>query len=106
MNKKRRLLIFLLVFAMAVLPLFVTGCRNNDDDDNVNVNAEDDLPPSFDGKQNIYGGKKFNVLTREDRQANQAWNIVDLVPNEELGDEAITKSVEERNNKIKRYFGV
>ena len=98
---KRRFLILLLVFAMAVMPLFVTGCKKDDDDKGGNVDAEEDLPPSFEGAQKEYGGKKFNVLSHEDRQADQAFNIVDLVPNEDLGDEAITASVENRNTKIK-----
>ena len=70
------------------------------------VDALDDLPPSFEGTQKMYGGKKFTVLTHEDRAVNQAFNIVDLVPNEELGDEAVTVAVEQRNAKIKIYFGV
>ncbi len=106
MNKRRRFLILLLVFAMAILPLFVTGCAKDDDDDGETIEAEDDLPPSFDGTQKKYGGKKFRVLSHEDRQKNQAFNIVDLVPNEELGDEAVTVAVETRNEKIKKYFGV
>ncbi len=105
MNKKR-FLIFLLVFAMAIMPLFVTGCAKEGGDDGDYTEAEDDLPPSFDGTQKKYGGKKFKVLSHEDRQKNQAFNIVDLVPNEELGDEAVTVAVENRNEKIKKYFGV
>ena len=103
---KRRFLILLLVFAMAIMPLFVTGCKKDGDGDGEKVDAEEDLPPSFEGTQKEYGGKKFKVLSHEDRQANQAFNIVDLVPNEALGDEAITASVENRNTKIKKYFGV
>ena len=106
MSNKRRFLILLLVFAMAIMPLFVIGCSKDDDGKGGNVDAEEDLPPSFEGTQKEYGGKKFKVLSHEDRQANQAFNIVDLVPNEALGDEAVTASVEVRNTKIKKYFGV
>lgn len=106
MNNKRRFLILLLVFAMAIMPLFVTGCKKDGSGKDGLVDAEDDLPPSFEGTQKEYGGKKFNVLSHEDRQANQAFNIVDLVPHESLGDEAIKASVEVRNTKIKKYFGV
>lgn len=105
MNRKSRFLIFLLVFAMAILPLFVTGC--GDDEDNGKITeAEDDLPTSFGKTQKDYGGKKFTVLTQEDRNSDQAFNIVDLVPNNDLGDEAISVAVEARNTKIKKYFGV
>lgn len=105
MNKKTRFLILLLVFAMAIMPLFVTGCKDDDDDGDISE-AVDDLPTSFGTTQKNYAGRKFKVLTHEDRNSDQAFNIVDLVPNEDLGDTSIAVAVEARNAKIKSYFGV
>lgn len=104
MNKKTRFLILLLVFAMAIMPLFITGCKKDGEDGDISE-ADGDLPPTI-NKQKNYAGRKFKVLTHEDRNKDQAFNIVDLVPNEELGDSSITAAVESRNAKIKNYFGV
>jgi hypothetical protein len=87
--------------------MFFASCKKDDENDLGDLeDAEGDLPAAFGDTQKNYSGKKFTVLTHEDRTSNQAFNIVDLVVNEELGDEAINKAVEERNTKIRKYFGV
>ena len=101
--KLRKLLALILVFAIAIVPMFFASCKKDDENDLGDLeDAEGDLPAAFGDTQKNYSGKKFTVLTHEDRSENQAFNIVDLVVNEELGDEAINKAVEERNTKIKK----
>ena len=75
--------------------------------DKVNIEVEDgDLPPIFDGEQKNFNGKKYNVLTKLDRSKSQAFNVVDLVAEDNLGDDTIVAAVVERNERLKGFFGV
>ena len=103
--KIKKYLAFLLVIALAVIPLFVTGCAPGDDPNDVTT-KEGILPPSFGSEQKNFEGARFVVLTREDRSKGQAFNIVDLVANEELGDSAVVSAVVTRNETLKSYYNV
>ena len=103
--KIRRLLALLLVFAMAVLPLFITSCAKPDDDDGDDDDEyleDTDVPPSFNGEiEKKFKNRRFTVLTREDRSGTQAFNIVDLVETkDDLGDSSIRTAVANRNSTI------
>ncbi len=109
--KIRRLLALLLVFAMAIVPLFITSCNkkgDGDDDDEDEYIEESDVPPSFNGEiEKKFKNRKFTVLTKQDRAGTQAFNIVDLVETaDELGDSSIRTAVANRNSTIRDRLGV
>ena len=106
--KMRKLLTWLLIIATLLTSFMLVGCnpdKDDDDDDEEDELPEDQLSPSFDGTTLKYTGN-YTVLTEVDRNKGQAFNIVDLVESENLGDTTIVKAVRERNEKIKSNFGV
>ena len=105
--KTKRLITWLLILAMLVTSFALTSCKgddDDDDDDDLEV-PEEQLSPAFDGEAKRYSGN-FTVVTETDRNKGQAFNIVDLVEADNLGDSTIIKAVTERNNLIKSNFGV
>lgn len=104
MNKKR-ILALLLVLALAVTTVMLAGCNPDDDPDNDTEVPEEDLSPAFDGEAKRFSGS-FVVLTEEDRAGDQAFNIVDLVSDDNLGDSSIVAAVEARNELIRTNFGI
>ncbi len=104
--KFKQKLAFLLIFAIAVVPLFVTGCVNGPNDDIHTIENASELPPSFNGEQKNLNGLRFTVLTKQDRSATQAFNVVDLVVEDNLGDSAIVAAVSERNTRLQTNFNV
>lgn len=104
--KTKKILSWLLILAMLLTSLLLVSCdKNKDDDDDDSEIAEEELSPAFDGVHKKYSGN-YIVVTESDRNAGQAFNIVDLVESNNLGDTAIVKAVRERNEKIKANFGV
>ena len=106
--KMRKLITWLLIIATLLTSLMMVSCKGGDDDDDDDDDdelPEEELSPSFDGTTKRYSGN-FNVVTETDRNKGQAFNIVDLVETDNLGDSTIIKAVRERNEKIKTNFGV
>jgi len=106
--KMRKLITWLLIIATLLTSLMLVGCNpddSGDDDDDDYELPEEELSPAFDGEAIKFSGN-YTVLTRNDRSKGQAFNIVDLVESDNLGDTAIVKAVRERNEKIKSNFGV
>ncbi len=106
MKKKRSILALLLVFSLVLASVALSGCKPDDDDvDEDYVVPEEDLSPAFANEALRFSGS-FTVMTELDRSEGQAWNIVDLVEENNLGDSAIKEAVATRNNLIRRNFGV
>lgn len=104
--KFKQKLAFLLIFAIAVVPLFVTGCIDGPGGNVDPIESTGELPPSFNDEQKNLNGLRFTVLTKQDRSATQAFNVVDLVVEDNLGDSSIVAAVSERNTRLQKYFNV
>lgn len=103
--KLRKILALMLVFAMMLTAFAFTSCGggNDDDDDDEDEIGEDDLPPIFGDDYKKYKGN-FTVLTETDRNKGQAFNIVDLTADKNLGADEIVEAVEMRNELILETF--
>ncbi|MBR2473552.1 MAG: InlB B-repeat-containing protein, partial [Clostridia bacterium] len=66
---------------------------------------DEELSPAFSGTTLKFSGN-YTVLTQVDRSKGRAFNVVDLVEADNLGDTTIIKAVRERNEKIKSNFGI
>ena len=106
MMKKRRMLALLLVFSIVLVTVLLTGCKPGDEGEGEETDVpEEDLSPAFGGQALRFSGS-FTVLTEQDRSEGQAFNIVDLVEKDNLGDSSIVDAVATRNDLIKKNFGV
>ena len=101
--KMRKFLALMLVFAMMFTVFALTSCGDDEDDGGDSEASERDLANVFGGEVRIIKGK-FNVLTETDRSVGQAFNIVDLTADKNLGAEEIKAAVELRNDLILRNF--
>ena len=106
MMKKRRMLALLLVFSIVLVTVLLTGCKPGGEGEGEETDVpEEDLSPAFGGQALRFSGN-FTVLTEQDRSEGQAFNIVDLVEKDNLGDSSIVDAVATRNDLIKKNFGV
>ncbi len=102
--KMKKMLAWLLIFAMAFSGVALTSCGDeNNNRERVEVD-ESDLSPAFDEEAKYYGGR-FNILTVNDGSVGQYGNVHDIVADGNLGDAAIVKVVRERNQRIQDNFG-
>lgn len=100
---KRRILAILLLICIAIVPIVLTGCPDGGGGGNDTIEG---MYPNDDYNKVNWNGRVFNVLTKEDRSVTQAFNVVDLVEEDNLGDVRIVEAVTSRNNKIKSYHNV
>lgn len=103
--KKKRVLSWLLVISMLVTGFALTSCKGDDDDDDDDDYevSEDDLSPAFGGEVKNYKGA-YTILTETDRTKGSAFNVVDVVETDNLGDSAIKTAVQKRNDLIYQNF--
>ena len=98
---KKKILAMLFVCLFVLVPV-LTGCAGGGGDKGKEVLGNPDHP--FLPANKDWDGEVFNVLTKEDRTAAQAFNVVDLVADEENLTDPIQKAVYERNNKIEAWY--
>ena len=98
---KRKILALLLACVCLMLPVLMTACSDGSDDENGDWGDPDHpfLPATKD-----WDGEVFTVLSRDSRKADQAFNIVDIVADEENLSDPIQKAVWERNKKIEAFY--
>ena len=103
----RKKLALLLALTMLILPLAVTSCGDDTGPTGPIGEVEDSsLSPAFGGEHLTFDNESFIVLTRQDRNKGQAFNIIDLVAEDNLGDSTIVDAVEKRNSMIEQNFRV
>ncbi len=109
MKIKRNLALFLAII-MAVTSFVMVGCADDKDgpggdkDQEQVITEISQLPDSFGGETKDFEGMEFNVLTKQDRLPTQAFNLIDMVVEDNLGDDAIITAVNERNQRLKELF--
>ena len=102
--KKRIILSWILVIAMLITGFALTSCKDDDDDDDDDYEVEDeDLSPAFSGDAKKFNGN-YTILTKNDRTKGQAFNIVEMVETDNLGDSVIVTAVQKRNDLIYSNF--
>ena len=105
----RKILAFLLAFTMLIVPIAVTGCKKGNDGGNGGEIQQDEnkmLSPAFGDEHLTFDNEEFVVLTRGDRTKGQAFNIVDLVEEDNMGDVTIVDAVQRRNDLIEQNFQI
>ena len=102
--KKRRILSWILVIAMLITGFALTSCKDDDDDDDDDIEvAEENLSPAFGGEAKRFNGN-YTILTKNDTVKGRAFNIVDMVEDDNLGDSVIVTAVQKRNDLIYSNF--
>ena len=107
--KLRKLMAFMLVFAMLIVPIAVTSCSKDegpDDGGEIKQDVDKMLSPAFGEEHMKFDNEDYIVLTRGDRNKGQAFNIIDVVVDENLGDVTIVDAVQRRNDLIEQNFEV
>ncbi|MBE6610571.1 MAG: hypothetical protein E7634_07875 [Ruminococcaceae bacterium] len=107
--RARKITALLLAIAMLILPLAVTSCGKDDGPgggDEIQQDENKMLSPAFGGDHLKFDNEDFVVLTRGDRTVGQAFNVVDLVVEENMGDVTIVDAVQRRNDLIEQNFEV
>ena len=107
--RARKITALLLALAMLILPLAVTSCGKDGGPGGGGEIKQDEnkmLSPAFAEEHMKFGNEDFIVLTRMDRTKGQAFNIVDLVVDENMGDVTIVDAVQRRNDLIQQNFEI
>ena len=107
--KTRKILAFLLAFTMLLVPIAVTSCQKDSGDGGGGEIEQDEnkmLSPAFGEEHLTFDNEEFIVLTRGDRTKGQAFNIVDLVVEDNMGDVTIVDAVQRRNDLIEQNFEI
>jgi len=105
---KRKIISLALALFMIVASVAISSCGNTENDDVGDVLGDEDkyLSPAFGGDHLTFDNEDFLVMTKIDHSANNSWNVVDLVADENLGDTTIVQAVEKRNDHIETAFKV
>ena len=107
--KSRKIMAFLLVFAMLLVPIAVTSCGGEGgggEDNEIEQDVNKMLSPAFSEEHMTFDNEDYNVLTKADRTKGQAFNVIDLVEEDNLGDVTIVDAVQRRNDLIEQNFKV
>ncbi|MBE6610568.1 MAG: hypothetical protein E7634_07860, partial [Ruminococcaceae bacterium] len=107
--KKKRLLALLIALAMLLVPLAVTSCKKDTGDgggEEIKQDEDKMLSPAFGDELRTFDNEDYIVMAKGDRNKGQAWNTVDLVVDENLGDVTIIDAVQRRNDLIQQNFKV
>ncbi len=105
--KKRRIVALILALAMGILTFAFVGCEpsdpnNPDGPDNPSGPTGDaDLATSFNNEKKNFDGMTFNILTRHDREG---YECIDVIADDNLGDNAVVSAVRERNDRLQTAF--
>ena len=99
-----------LAFSIVISAVALVSCGKTEDtnDKNDGILGEEDkiLSPAFGGDKLNFENEDFLVMTKNDHTANNSWNVVDLVVDENLGDDTIVDAVKKRNDHIATAFNV
>ncbi len=107
--KNKRMIALILAFAMSILSFVFVGCEKDDgpgNDDPLIQPEYVELPDSFKGEKRDFEGMTFNILTRQDTPMNASGGrqVIDVVADDNLGDDAVVTAVRERNDRLKATF--
>ena len=107
--KKRRLLALLIALTMLIVPLAVTSCKKDTGEgggEEIKQDEDKMLSPAFGNEHLTFDNEDYIVMTKGDRSKGQAWNTIDLVIDDNLGDVTIIDAVQRRNDLIEQNFQV
>ena len=107
--KKRRLLALLIALTMLIVPLAVTSCKKDTGEgggEEIKQDEDKMLSPAFGNEHLTFDNEDYIVMTKGDRSKGQAWNTIDLVIDDNLGDVTIIDAVQRRNDLIEQNFKV
>ncbi len=108
--KKRRIISLILALAMGILAFAFVGCESDtpngpDDpdgpDDPSGPIGDADLATSFNNEKKNFDGMTFNILTRHDKNG---YECIDVIADDNLGDDAVVSAVRERNDRLQTAF--
>ena len=107
--KTRKILAFLLAFAMLLVPIAVTSCKKDTgtgEGEEIKQDENKMLSPAFGEELLTFDNEDYNILTKADRSKGQAFNHVDIVYEDNLGDVTIIDAVQRRNDLVEQNFKV
>ena len=106
----KKIVCAILILSMAILPLLLVSCGKTGDEDKDKGDVLGDeskiLSPAFGNEHLTFDNEDFLVMTKNDHTANNSWNVVDLVVEDNLGDDTIKMAVQKRNDHLETAFKV
>lgn len=106
----KKSIVWILTFSIIISAVALVACGKTEDvtDKNDGLLGDESkiLSPAFGGDKLDFENEDFLVMTKNDHTANNSWNVVDLVVEDNLGDDTIVDAVKKRNDHIETAFNV
>lgn len=106
----KKLICILLILAITLSSVLLVACGKAEEEgsDKGDVLGDESkmLSTAFGNEHLTFDNEDFLVMTKNDHTANNSWNVVDLVVEDNLGDDTIKMAVQKRNDHIETAFKI